>query len=149
MKYRGDIPFLIDQLTICLSSGIEFREAIEIVTSEIQESRLKNELLITTQEIQQGRPREEAFNALASKVKLKEIKQIADLIELSAETGSPLIPGLKALASSLRMELLEEAERGALKAPFILMIPLLLFILPATGLILITPFFKSLMEVLG
>lgn len=149
MKTRENIPFLIDQLTICLSSGIEFREAIEIVTSEIEASKLKDELQITIQEIQQGRPREEAFNALASKVKLKEIKQMADIIELSAETGSPLIPGLKALASSLRMELLEEAERRALKTPFLLMIPLFLFIFPAAGLILLVPFFKTIMEMLG
>lgn len=149
MKFREEIPFLIDQLTICLSAGIEFREAIEIVSSELSETKLKEELLMSIHEIQQGRPREEAFNAFASKFKLKEIKQMADLIELSAETGSPLLPGLKALASSLRMELLEEAERKALRAPFVLMIPLLLFIFPATGLILITPFFKSLIEALN
>ena|SRR3990167_10248579 len=144
---RENIPFFLDQIAICLAAGIEFREALEVVTEELPPSNFKKELELTIKEIKQGRTREEALKGLTCKLSDKALVQFADLVELSAETGSPLLPGIRALATALRVQALEEAERKAVRAPFWLLLPLLLAIFPATGLILFTPFLRALSEV--
>lgn len=146
-EWKSQLPWLLDQLSICLAAGIEFREGLELVTEELEKNPLKTALEATILELRQGRPREKALRELTKRLPDKGIEQLADLVELSGETGSSLLPGVRALAKAIRLKTLEDAERKAIKAPFWLLLPLLFAIFPATGLILFTPFIRALTEV--
>ncbi len=130
------LPVYLDYLTMAVQSGLNLSGAMLQATDKGPDGPLKNEFLLILREIRSGKPRVQAFKAMAERVNLKEINNFSSAIAQAEKTGSSLGDILQIQADQRRIERFQKAEKLALEAPVKLIFPLVAFIFPTTFAIL-------------
>lgn len=90
-------------------------------------------------EIQIGTTRKVAFRNLSERVHLPQLRTLCSALIQADELGVSLGSILRIQADQLRRERFERAEKLAHEAPTKMLFPLLLFIFPATLIVLLGP----------
>ena len=134
-----DWPFLLDLMSIALSSGIGLQSALERVASALPHGSLSEEIMRILNEIRLGSARAAALRAFADRAKLQLISTSIELIIQSEELGTELSSLLSEQARDFRQTAMMRVEKQALEAPVKMMFPMAVFIFPSILGILIGP----------
>lgn len=147
-KLRRGLPDVLDLLVVSVESGLALDAAIKRVGEEMAlvHPELSEEFRISTMETQMGIPRAEALDNLANRSALDEIRSLVSVITQSERFGTSVAKALRSQGEALRTKRRQEAEERAQKTAVKLMIPLVLFIFPAMGVVLAGPAGIRLME---
>jgi tight adherence protein C len=132
------IPDALDLLCLMMEAGLDFNSALNKLI-ENEKGALIDEFFTIGQEIKLGKPRIEAFNDMAERVKYAPLSSIVNSLILGFKTGGSLAPTLKILSAQFRIERMQLAEKKANEAPLKLMLPLVLFIFPTVFIVLFGP----------
>lgn len=133
-----DLPFFIDLLALSTEAGLDFISAIEKITEKAKNGQvIADEFYILLKELKLGASRNEAFENFTKRIQSKEVKSLITMIQDSNETGSSIAVTLKAKSDQMRYERLNKAEELGAKASQKILIPMMIFIVPA---VLITVF---------
>jgi tight adherence protein C len=100
---------------------------------------LADELSITIRELKLGRTREEALQGLALRTGLPMLTSFVHALIQADRMGTPLGKVLRVLATQMRIDRTQRAERLANEAPVKLLLPLIGFIFPTIFLMLFGP----------
>jgi tight adherence protein C len=144
-----DLPIHLELLALVLESGLNFTGALREVLLKGPAGELRDELAILAGELSAGRPRQQAFEALAQRVALPALSSVVGVVRMAERQGMSLAPMLRAQARQLREERFHRAETLALQAPVKMLLPLVLFIFPCTFLILLFPLAGQLLQLWG
>ena len=149
-QLRRAIPDALDVMVICLEGGGSLSSTLRRVATELRTAHplLATELLIAEREAQLGRSTGDALRQLAERSDLDEIRGLATVILQSEKFGASLVKALRVHADTLRTRRVTDAEELAQKAVVKLLIPTVVFILPAIFLALLGPLGMHVMEVL-
>ena len=134
-----DWPFLLDLMSIALSSGVGLQNALERVASALPRGPLSEEIMRILNEIRLGSARAVALRAFADRAKLQLISTSVELIIQSEELGTELSSLLSEQARDFRQTAMMRVEKQALEAPVKMMFPMAVFIFPSILGILIGP----------
>ena len=147
--YRN-LPQAIDLLEICVSSGLGLDMAWNIVADEVRQvsTVLSSSMSLTNFEMHLGVSRIEAMKHMADRTGVDDLKSLAAILIQTDRFGTSIADTLRVFAQSIREERSFAAEEAAEKMGVKLLIPMILFIFPATLLVMVGPAVISLKNVL-
>ena len=135
------LPDALDLLTVCVEAGLGLDSAISRVSHEQRKSApiLSYEFQRVSKDILAGVPRSEAFRNLLKRNASTELRSFVGLLIQSDKLGTSISQSLKVYSDALRIKRRQKAEELASKAGVKMSLPLVLFILPATFIVILAP----------
>ena len=109
------IPSALDLLANGMRAGMSFLQAWTFATRQTQDP-LGAEMNTTLNEIQLGRPMEEALDRLRARVRCEDMDLTVSAIRLTLQTGGDLPKGLATIAGTIRARAVMRAKIDALTA---------------------------------
>jgi tight adherence protein C len=144
------LPDVLDLLMVCVEAGMGLDAAVARVAEqpEGRHSPLHDELLRMHLEVRAGRPRAEALRALGERTGVDEMKSMVTAFIQTEKLGTPLGKTLRVHADSARVQRRHRAEEQAHLAPLKMLLPTVLFLMPAFFLVTLAPSLLGLMRLL-
>jgi len=138
---RKGLPDALDLLVICAEAGLTVDAAFGRVARELGKAypELGDEFTLTAIELGFLSERRQAFENLATRVKLDAVKGVVTTMIQTEKYGTPLASALRVLSAEFRNERMMRAEEKAARLPAIMTIPLILFILPTLFIVILGP----------
>ncbi len=140
------LPFVLDLLTLSVEAGMDFMGAVQRNCERRAMDPLNEELLRMQREIQVGTTRKIALRNLHERVRVPQLRTLCTALIQADELGVSIGAILRIQAEQLRQERFERAEKLAHEAPTKMLFPLLLFIFPATIIVLLGPVLANVMR---
>jgi tight adherence protein C len=147
LSVRIDMPFFIDLLALSVEAGLDFFGAIQKIVdkAEGQNSVLAEEFKTVLRDIKIGSSKTDALKELAARLDMQEMTSfVAVLIDAEA-TGASISQVLKDQSVQMRLERFVRAEKAGAQASQLILLPLMLFILPAVFVMVFGPVVVSMM----
>lgn len=135
----GDLPFFIDLLALSTEAGLDFINSIQRIVDKAENSVLADEFAIVLKDIKLGSARAEALKALTQRLDIPEITSFAAMIIDADYTGASIAMVLKDQSAQIRLERFLRAEKAGSKASQAMLIPMMIFILPAVFIMVFAP----------
>ncbi len=147
---RYGLPDTLDLMVVSVESGLALDAAIQRVGDEMAtvHPELSEEMRIATAEAQMGVPRSEALARMSERTGVPEVQSLVTIILQAEKFGTSIARALRNQADALRTKRRQQAEERAQKTAVKLMIPLVLFIFPAMGVVLGGPAALKMIEAL-
>jgi len=140
------LPNVLDLLTLSVESGRDLVTSLRDIINRRPMDDLGEELLFTFQEIQLGRKRSDALRGMAKRVRQVDLTATLNSIVQAEELGVSIAQLLRIQGDTQRAKRFAMAEKQANEAPVKIIIPVVLFILPAVFIILMGPLIKMTLD---
>ena len=135
----SDLPFFIDLMALSTEAGLDFMGALQRIVDKAENSVLADELSIVLKDIKLGSSRKDALTGLSERLDIAEITSFVAVVRDADETGASIAAVLKDQSIQMRLERFVRAEKAGAKASQAMLIPMMIFILPAVFLIVFAP----------
>ena len=145
-KIRQELPYLMDLLTLCVESGMDFSTALIRVGPAFKDTPLGMEVSLLVTEIRMGKSRQESLRDMSQRVGIVELSTVINSIIQSDKLGSSMGTALRIQSEDMRKHRILQAEEAGMKAPVKLTIPLVLFIFPVVFLVLFAPLAINMLQ---
>lgn len=135
------VPDLVDLLVICTESGLDLNGSIKRIARELRTSNptLADEMSLTAIEMEMIPDSRQVFTNLENRTDSLQIKTLSKTLSQSIEYGSSLSASLRELAIESRQTRMLNAEAAAAKAPTLLTLPMMFFIMPCLFIVMLGP----------
>lgn len=134
-----DLPFFIDILALSTEAGLDFGGAIQRVVEKAKSSVLADELGKVLRDIRLGQSRAEALRSMSDRLDMSEITSFVAMIIDADATGVSIGQVLKDQSTQMRINRFTRAEKAGARASQQILLPLILFILPAVLIMVMGP----------
>ncbi|MFF2022388.1 DUF5936 domain-containing protein [Streptomyces sp. NPDC058171] len=134
------LPDFLDVLAVVVSAGLGFRQALDRV-AERYEGPWADELRITLRQMDMGVSRRQAFDELRRRNDSEQVAQFVSALQQGEELGSPIAETLIQIAGDMRRTDAQNARRRAAKTIPKATVVTLVFMLPATMILIATGMF--------
>jgi tight adherence protein C len=147
-RIQAQLPEILDMVAVTVGAGIGFDAAIVTVTERARRQQersgdspgaLMEELLDAVRRYQLGRPLLESLRELADRVDLPDLSRLVVALEQAKRQGTALVETLAMQREDIRRRALERAEERAGRNSIVILVPMVLFIMPALLLVLTAP----------
>lgn len=147
LSVRADLPFFIDLLALSVEAGLDFFSAIQKIVDKAQgtDSVLADELGTVLKDIKIGASKAQALKDMAERLDMNEITSFVAVLVDAEATGASISQVLKDQSVQMRLERFVRAEKAGAKASQTILIPLMIFILPAVFIMVFGPVAVSFM----
>ncbi len=144
-------PDAIDLLCVCVEAGLSIDSAIERVGREFSNfsPEVGAEFNRIAKDILSGVSKQDALRGLSERVHNKDIQSFVAIIIQADKMGASISSSLAISADSLRTKRKQRLEALVSAASTKMTIPLVLFLLPATFAVILTPAIIQVIESLG
>lgn len=148
VKIQKGIPDAIDLLVICVEAGLGLDQALLRIGQEIAVSypELNEEFNQINLEQRAGKPRLDAWQALADRTKLPEFAALVTMLQQTDRFGTPIVRALSRYSEEIRVARKQRAEEAAAKTKIKILFPLVFFIFPCLFIVLLGPAIITLMN---
>jgi tight adherence protein C len=138
----------LDLMVVCIEAGLTVDSAMQRVGQELAMAHpdLSRELSIAHMETRVGLSRSEALKNLGQRTGNPALQSMAAMLVQADRFGTSVAQALRVHAETLRLNRQFVAEENAAKASVKMTFPLVLFIFPATFIVLAGPTIISLMD---
>lgn len=149
------LPDALDLMVICVESGLGLDMTFKRVADELRSLNkdLSDEFHTVNREIRAGRPRSESLKNMSLRTGVPEVQNLMTMLVQTTRFGTSMARALRVHSDAMRVKRRQVAEEKAAKTAIKLTLPLILFIFPATMVVLLGPaglkIFKVLLPVLG
>jgi tight adherence protein C len=134
------MPFIVDLLALSTEAGLDFIGAIGKVVEKATPGPLVDELGQLLREIRVGASRQEALREMALRVDLTEFNSFITILISSDQMGASIGKILRQQSEQIRVDRMLRAEKAGAAAASRVILPVLLFIVPAVFLMIAAPF---------
>jgi tight adherence protein C len=134
------MPFIIDLLALSTEAGLDFIGAIGKVVDKAAPSPLVDEFAQLLREIKVGASRQDAMREMATRVGLMEFNSFIAILISADQMGASIGKILRQQSEQIRVDRMLRAEKAGAAASQKVLVPLVLFILPAVIVMIFGPF---------
>lgn len=145
-EIRRTMPYIVDLLSLCTGAGLEFGTAIDRVIEKSENGPLTDELKQVRRDVTLGLPQHKALEEMAHRVQLPELTSFVAIVVQAMKLGSSVSDILDAQAEKMRIERYEKSERLGARAQQKILVPLMLFILPAFVILSVVPLVIEILQ---
>lgn len=140
-KLRKGLPDALDLLVVTAEAGLGIETALDRVAREIEPNNrpLAISFLVLVQELRMLPDRRQALERFAARSNFDGFKRLGSTLSQTLKYGTPLAQALRVLAAEMRQDRMLRIEEKAIRLPALLVIPLILFIMPAVFIALVGP----------
>jgi tight adherence protein C len=135
---QRDLPDFLDFLGNTVQAGLALNAAL-VQAADATGGALHYELTSMLSEIRLGRPRADAFNALAERINEDSTTMMVTAIVQAERLGSNLTSVLAELAKEVRDRRWMRAEEKAAQLPIKMILPMALFMIPSLYVMIFGP----------
>ncbi|HEY8278599.1 MAG TPA: type II secretion system F family protein [Bdellovibrionota bacterium] len=139
-EIRRAMPFVVDLLALSTEAGLDFMGAIGKVVEKAKPSPLVQEFTMLLKEIKVGSSRAEAMRNLAWRCDMMEINSFIAVLVSADEMGASIGKILRQQSEQVRLDRFIRAEKAGAAATQAILLPMILFIIPAVFIIIFGPF---------
>ena len=132
------LPDGLDLMVVCVEAGLTLDAAMQRVSEELQLAHpaFSRELSITHMETQIGLPRQQAMKNLGDRTGFVPLQALCAMLIQADRFGTSVANALRVQSDGLRQHRQHKAEEASAKAVVKLSFPLVLFIFPASFLVM-------------
>lgn len=134
------MPFIVDLLSLSTEAGLDFIGAIQKVVDKAASSPLVDELAQMLREIKVGSSRADALREMSNRISMTEVNSFVAILISADQMGASIGKILRQQSDQIRVERLLRAEKEGAKAASKVLLPSVLFLLPAVLLMVAGPF---------
>lgn len=147
VSVRGDLPFFVDLLALSVEAGLDFFSAIQMIVDKAEgtDSVLAEEFATVLTDVKIGASKQRALKDLADRLDMNEITSFVAVLIDAEHTGAPISQVLKDQSAQMRLERFVRAEKAGARASQAILIPVMLFIVPAVFIMVFGPVAISFM----
>ena len=147
-KIKLSLPDGLDFLSICLEAGLGLDQGIVRLGTELRVSHpeLAEEFLQINFEQRAGVPRVQAWKSFSDRVDLESVRSFVAMLIQTERFGTPISKSLGMFSDSLRTARRQKAEEIAAKTTIKMVFPLVFFIFPTMGIVVMLPAFISIIR---
>ncbi len=132
------LPDMVDSLVLALESGMDLEAALRRLVPKLR-GPLREAFDEVVGELDAGFSLANALARLAERTRSSELGDLLSLIQQSRRLGVSLADGLRTQVVEMRSRRRLRVQESAQRAPLKMMIPLVLFFLPALMLVFLAP----------
>jgi tight adherence protein C len=142
------LPDALDLMVVCVEAGMTVDSAMQRVGEELAlvHPVISREYGIAHMQTRVGMPRQEALRNLGTRTSNASMMSLAAMLNQAERFGTSIAQALRVHAESLRIARQHKAEELAAKSVVKMSFPLVLFIFPATFIVLLGPVMIQLMN---
>jgi len=140
------MPFIIDLLALSTEAGLDFMGSIGKVVEKARPSALVDEFAQLLREIKLGASRREAIREMASRIDLTEFSSFSAILISAEQMGASIGGVLRQQSEQIRVERILRAEKAGAAASQKVLVPVILFVLPAVILMMGGPFIPGFLS---
>lgn len=133
------LPFSVDLLTLVVEAGLDFSQGLQRVVERGPAGPLADELSLMLREIRLGTTRSDALRSLAERCGVPEVSSFSSVLIQADRLGASIGKVLRAQSDLMRAERFQRAEKAGARASSVVLVPLVIFILPAALLVIVGP----------
>jgi tight adherence protein C len=150
-ELQNALPDALDLMVVCVEAGLGVNQALQRVADEIDRvsDTMSEELTLVSTDIRAGTSRSAAQHDLGERTGLLDAQDSVSMRIQTERFGTSVADALRIHADELRDKRRQRAEEEAAKAGVKILIPLVLFLLPAIFVVLVGPAIFPLMEAFG
>ena len=141
-----DMPDFLDTLRLTIDAGLDLGSALSVCVARGRKGPLMDEMEKVERDIKLGRTRKEAFRAFADRLQMTEINAFVLALIQADQLGASIGPILRVQADVSRTRRWQAAEVVVNKMPMKMLAPLIVFIFPASFIILFAPLLIQYMQ---
>ncbi|MCR5629255.1 type II secretion system F family protein [Eubacterium sp.] len=141
---RQQLPDAMDLLGTCIEAGLSFDGAL-VKVAEKMEGPFIDELIILYNQIQMGKPRNDALKQMGDSSEIQELKTFVAALAQANELGIPINNVMQVQSEQLRETRKRIAQEKGLKAPVKMMIPMVGLIFPNILIVIMAPSVLNMM----
>lgn len=134
-----DLPFFVDLLALSTQAGADFMGAIQKISDAAENSLLAKEFDKVLRDTRLGSTREQSLKAMSRRLDIAEITSFVNVLTDADATGASIGDVLKEQSEQMRLERFVRAEKAGARASQAIMIPMMLFIIPAVFIMVFAP----------
>lgn len=138
MSIEGELPNTIDLLSVSVTAGLGFEQALGYVTERC-EGVLVDEFKVLQQHLLMGRSKREAMRGLVERCDIDEMATFVSSVLQAEEVGISMQNILNSQADAIRQSHKQKVEEKAAKLPVKILLPIVFFIFPVIGIVLMGP----------
>jgi tight adherence protein C len=145
---KQGLPDALDLMVVCVEAGLTVDAAMQRMGQELSlaHPRLAREFGIAHMETRVGLARSDSLRNLGTRTGEQELQSLSAMLIQADRFGTSIASALRIHAESLRAKRQYLAEEHAAKASVKMSFPLVLFIFPATFLVMMGPTIIGLMR---
>ena len=127
----------LDLMVICAQAGLSLEPAMARVSVELRSvhPEMCLELAVTVRELEIMADSAAALSNMGKRTGLESLMRLAATLTQTMQYGTPLTDALRTLSNEMRTISLTKFEERAARLPVLLTMPMILFILPCTFMI--------------
>lgn len=135
------LPDALDLMVVCVEAGMTVDASMQRVGEELAlvHPVISREFGIAHMQTRVGMPRQEALKSLGTRTSNSSMMSLAAMLNQAERFGTSIAQALRVHAESLRIARQHKAEEMAAKSVVKMSFPLVLFIFPATFIVLLGP----------
>lgn len=134
-----ELPYVIDLLALAVEAGLDFHKAIQKIVDKSEPNVVIQELYTFLQEVKLGKTVDEALKYMSERIDVMAFFSFAEAIIRAQKFGGDIAKVLVVQSEQMRMVRFQMAEELAAKASIKLLIPLVVFVFPASLCVMIGP----------
>jgi tight adherence protein C len=147
-QVRKDLPDALDMLTVCVSAGLGFDQALQRV-NEHWDTPISAEFGRVLTEIEMGLSRREALRNMVNRLDVPEVSSFVSFVLQTEQLGMSISETLHSQADQMRVMRRMRAQEQAQKAPTKMIIPMVFLIFPALLAMVLGPGLPVLIDLFG
>ncbi len=141
-----EMPNFIDLLRVCIEAGMDLESGLNKVV-EKSKGLLRDEARQTTIEIRMGKPLAEALQDLSDRIYLDDFSAFITLVIQAHQMGISIANVLKSQAYQINLKYVQTLRAKAAKVPVMIIVPMVMFILPALLVVILGPAIIQIIDV--
>ncbi|NCO37529.1 MAG: hypothetical protein AUJ96_32830 [Armatimonadetes bacterium CG2_30_66_41] len=139
VRLERELPVLLNVLALSERAGCDLATALERAYLYLGSADIRRELGQVLRQIRLGKPVEEALRELAQQTGIRGTTGLASAALQARKVGGKVGPWLQTLADQCWSSWVHKRREKALRAPIWLVLPMVLLLLPAFGIIILGP----------
>jgi tight adherence protein C len=147
-KIELQVPDLIDMLVVTLEAGLAFGASLETASTRMR-APIGDEIRLTMQEHSMGLAMPDALTNMLARVETPNVSAFVRSVVQGNALGVSMGLVMRNLAADMRVRRRQQAEERAHKAPVKMLFPLIFFMFPALGIVILGPAMFEITEKLG
>ncbi len=138
-KVIRSMPFIVDLLALSTEAGLDLMAAMGKVVEKSKPSPLVEEFDQMLKEVKVGSSRSDAFREMAARLDVTEVNSFVAILISAGDMGAPIGKILRQQSEQIRVTRMLLAEKAGAAAAQKVLLPMMLFIVPAVFLMIIAP----------
>jgi tight adherence protein C len=133
------LPGFLDLLALSVEAGMGFDSAVLRLTEILEPGPLIWRFQTFLRSVNVGKTRVEALREMSQKVDLADFTSFANVVIQATETGASMGPVLRTASADMLSRRFDRAEKAAHELPVKILLPLFVFVFPATFVMVLGP----------